>query len=87
MVKSLFGSKLFFQGALISLALFSANCSGKTYSTFFQPFDLVFRRARQFFCFSLFINGNAFDEHAGDADLFKAGDPGNGAAGCELPHY
>jgi hypothetical protein len=42
MVKSLFGSKLFFQGALISLALFSANCSGKTYSTFFQPFDLVF---------------------------------------------
>jgi hypothetical protein len=35
MVKSLFGSKLFFQGALISLALFSANCSGKTYSTFF----------------------------------------------------
>ncbi|MFO1480417.1 MAG: Ig-like domain-containing protein [Turneriella sp.] len=40
-------TKLFMQstmirGGLLALSLFAANCSGRTYNTFFQPFDLVF---------------------------------------------
>ncbi|HMV36928.1 MAG TPA: Ig-like domain-containing protein, partial [Turneriella sp.] len=27
---------------MLALSLFAANCSGRTYNTFFQPFDLVF---------------------------------------------
>ena len=34
--------KTLFKGGLLVLSLFAANCSGRTYSTFFQPFDLVF---------------------------------------------
>ncbi|MBL8033097.1 MAG: Ig-like domain-containing protein, partial [Leptospiraceae bacterium] len=30
------------QATVLCLAIVAANCSGKTYSTFFQPFDLVF---------------------------------------------
>lgn len=30
------------KGGLFALSLFAANCSGRTYNTFFQPFDLIF---------------------------------------------
>ncbi|MBX3328407.1 MAG: hypothetical protein KF682_21195, partial [Nitrospira sp.] len=42
MLRQILGKKIWMQGAVLCLALVSANCSGKTYSTFFQPFDLIF---------------------------------------------
>ncbi len=38
-MRYLSGAKLAF---VVGISVFAMNCSGKTYSTFFQPFDLVF---------------------------------------------
>ncbi len=40
--KSGFKAKI---GIALFAAAFTANCSGKTYSTFFQPFDIIFGKA------------------------------------------
>lgn len=36
------GQKATIRAGIIALSLIAANCTGKTYSTLFQPFDLVF---------------------------------------------
>ncbi|AFM14722.1 Ig-like domain-containing protein [Turneriella parva] len=42
MLKTKFARTILTQVAALGLIMSTANCTGKTYSTFFQPFDLVF---------------------------------------------
>ncbi len=42
MFKSYYKNSIIAKLGVMALVLATANCSGKTYSTFFQPFDLVF---------------------------------------------
>ncbi len=42
-MRSLFsGFSVYGRGVVIAFALFTVNCSGRTYNTFFQPFELIF---------------------------------------------